>query len=296
MTRASRRSVFSRLACALLAGLLLASCSRPAPVSPALWLVESPQGQKAWLFGTIHALAAPVEWRSAKVDAALKQADLLVLEVADITNDAKTAKAFAALAQSPGLPPLDQRIEPDLRDELAVELKDGGIAPAQLDPYETWAAALMLYQSDNAAGANGAANGIDRAVAKQWSGRVAEFEGAAAQLAIFDRLPEPQQRAMLSAVIREAPVRERQTLELQSAWMRGDMAFIDQTSAEGFLQHPQLRAALLTNRNRAWLVQLDAMLAAGSRPFVAVGAAHLAGADGLPQLLAARGWKVTRLQ
>jgi uncharacterized protein YbaP (TraB family) len=295
MTEGSRRSVFNRLILAALA-LMLGACSHPAEVNPALWLAEGPQGQKVWLFGTIHALPAPVHWRSVKVDAALKQADLLVLEVADIGNDAGTAKAFAALAQSPDLPPLAERIEPDLRDELAVELKDGGIAPAQLDPYETWAAALMLQQADSAAGASDAANGIDRALAKAWSGPIAEFEGAAAQLAIFDRLPEPQQRALLGAVVREAPQRDGQTLELQQAWMRGDMDFIARTTAEDFLKQPELREALLTGRNRAWLVQIDTMLAKGGRPFVAVGAAHLAGADGLPAMLSARGWKVNRLQ
>ncbi len=284
--------MFNRLIFAALAALLLGSCGRAAEVHPALWLAEGPQGQKAWLFGTIHALPAPVQWRSTKVDAALKQANLLVLEVADIANEAATAKAFADLAQSPGLPPLEQRIEPELRDELAGELKDGGISSGELDPFETWAAALMLQQR----GSSESANGIDRAIAKGWSGPIAEFEGAAAQLSIFDRLAEPQQRALLSAVVRDAPGRDAQTLALQTAWMRGDMDSIVRTTAEDFLKHPQLREALLTGRNLAWLVQLDAMWAKGARPFVAVGAAHLAGEGGLPAMLSARGWKVTRLQ
>lgn len=291
MAGGSRRSVFNRLILAVLA-LLLGACSRPAEVNPALWLAEGPQGQKVWLFGTIHTLPAPVAWRSAKVAAALGQADLLMLEVADIADAAKTAQAFAALAISPGLPFLAQRIEPDLRDELASELKLGGINPDQLDRYETWAAALMLQQT----GSTDAAYGIDRALATAWTGPVAEFEGAANQLAIFDRLPEPQQRVLLSAVVRDALGRDGQTMALRQAWMHGDVEFIARTTAEDFHNQPELREALLAGRNRAWLVQLDAMLARGARPFVAVGAAHLAGSDGLPALLAARGWKVTRLQ
>ncbi len=284
----------NRLIAALLLLLALAGCASPEPARPALWLVSGPNGEKAWLFGTIHALPKPVAWRSDKVDAALKAADRLVLEVADITDDAGTAKAFAALAQSPGLPPLDQRIAPDLRDELADELKDGGIKPGALDPYETWAAALMLQ---NAGGNSGdTANGIDRALARAWTGPIEEFEGAAAQLAIFDRLAETDQRALLDAVLLDGTTRALDVAELQTAWSSGNMELIARITDEDFAKAPALREALLVGRNRAWAARLEVLLASGARPFVAVGAAHLAGRDGLPAMLAARGWKVTRLQ
>lgn len=288
--------MFNRLVAALLSVLALAGCARPAEVTPALWQIEGPNGERAWLFGTIHALPAPVAWRSAAVDAALKQADRLVLEVADIANDTATARAFAALAQSPGLAPLAQRVEPDLRDELAADLEAGGIPPGQLDPFETWAAALMLQQALAGADLTNNANGIDRALAKGWSGPVEEFEGAAAQLALFDRLPEPQQRALLAGVLREGDQRATRLRGLEQAWASGDMDRIARVTDEEFATEPGLREALLVRRNQAWLTQLEAMLGRGARPFVAVGAAHLAGREGLPALLAARGWKVIRLQ
>ena len=286
----------NRLILAFLALLALAGCARPPEVHPGLWLVEGPKGEKAWLFGTIHSLPEPVEWRSAKVDAALLAADRLVLEVADITDDAKTARVFAELAQSPGLPPLEQRVPAVLRDDLAEDLASGGLKPGSLDPYETWAAALMLQNAAAAAGDNDSANGIDRAIALAWKGPIEEFEGARAQLAIFDTLPEADQRAMLDAVLLEADGREVQLKDLQQAWARGDMELIARVTDEDFAKAPALREALLVGRNRAWVGKLEAMLRGGARPFVAVGAAHLAGTDGLPAMLAARGWKVTRLQ
>ena len=39
----------------------------------------------------------------------------------------------------------------------------------------------------------------------------------------------------------------------------------------------------------------DAMLKAGAKPFVAVGAAHLAGSDSLQRLMMARGWTIKRV-
>ena len=58
----------------------------------------------------------------------------------------------------------------------------------------------------------------------------------------------------------------------------------------------ELRAAILTGRNDAWLVKLLPMLEQREKPFVAVGAAHLVGPDGLPALLEAQGYTVKRLQ
>ena len=279
-----------------LAALALAACSKPAEVRPALWLVEGPNGQKAWLFGTIHALPQPVNWHSAKVDAALAASDRLLLEVANIEDDAGTAKAFAALATSPGLPPLAERIPNDLHDELDTAFKQDGFKPGELDRYESWAAALMLQNAAMAAGQSDSGNGIDRALVRGYSKPVEEFEGAAAQLAIFDQLPEPAQRALLAAALREAPDEQSEMRKLEQAWAQGDLAVIDTETNAEFLNNPELRNALLLRRNHAWSARLGTDLARGKHPFVAVGLAHLVGQDGLPALLTARGYKVTRLQ
>jgi uncharacterized protein len=288
--------VFSRLIAALLLSLLLAGCSKPAEVRPALWQVEGPKGEKAWLFGTIHALPEPVVWKSAKVEAAMKGANLLVLEVASILSTSKTEAAFASMAQSPGLPPLVQRVPADLRDELTRELRSSGYRSGDIDYYETWAAMLMLQQAGSSRTKADSANGIDRALAKDWNGQVDEFEGAAAQFRIFDTLPEPLQRALLAATLRDAPKLDARTKELQQAWLKGDLDFIARSVDQDFAGQPELRAALLTKRNEDWLKHLEALLDAGGRPFIAVGAAHLAGKDGLPAMLEAKGYKVTRLQ
>lgn len=65
---------------------------------------------------------------------------------------------------------------------------------------------------------------------------------------------------------------------------------------QDLLRYDQCRAALLTERNAAWMPRLEAALGegldAGKPAFAAFGAAHLPGTDGVVALLRARGWAV----
>ena len=80
------------------------------------------------------------------------------------------------------------------------------------------------------------------------------------------------------------------------AWLVGDMDTLDRLANAGLLANPSLRETLLTARNEAWLGPITAAIDRGERPLVAVGAVHMAGDDGLPAMLAARGYRVERVQ
>ncbi len=277
----------------LLVVLLLAGCQPEAQTAhPALWQIDGPQGQKGWLFGTIHALERPALWRSAEIDAALRETDRIVVEMSDSGEDA--GKVLASLAHTPGQPPLSARVAPALRPALVRLLKRTGLSDTGFADTETWAAALSLAQA--AESDNHSDYGIDRAVLKASQGkRVAELEGASIQLALFDRLPEQDQRDLLASVISEADD-QVQTADLAQAWRKGDMAAIERETRRGLLADPELRQVLFTRRNVAWAATISASLARGERAFVAVGAAHMAGPEGLPALLTARGLTVRRVQ
>ncbi len=285
-----------RPALALVAVLALASCGQtPQSASPALWQIEAPGGARGWLFGTIHALARPADWRSPAIDRALAASDRIVVEIADPADGAGTARIFAEMSQTPGQPPLSARIEPKLRPALARLLRQGGLKDDGFSNVESWAAALTLAQVGK--GSLDAAHGIDRAVLAGAGGkRVVELEGTAGQLALFDALPEAEQRDLLELVVADGGSQGPESGSLAEAWRKGNIAMIEQETRRGLLADPELREALFTGRNRDWSGKIAAMLGKGNRPFVAVGAAHMAGSEGLPAMLAARGYRITRLQ
>ena len=272
----------------------LAACApSPDPARPAFWQVSGPHGEKGWLLGTIHALPRPAAWRSPAIGAALEQANVVAVEIANLDDTAKMASLFDKLEHSPGLPPLSARVDPALRRALVRQLAEAHMAEADFATTETWSAALRLARAGDSDSDSG--NGVDRAVLRAASGkRVIELEGAAGQLGLFDQMPEAEQRAMLDAVLRDAG--RAQDADLAAAWRKGDFAVIEAETRRGMLADPALRETLFTGRNKAWADQLAARLARGERVFVAVGAAHMAGADGLAAMLAARGFAVTRVQ
>jgi uncharacterized protein YbaP (TraB family) len=304
MARASGAGVLRRIA-ALAAPILLlalAGCSdapgKGSPVreppNPLLYELAAADGTvEGWMVGTIHALPSDTEWQSPAIGRVNDEADCLVVEVAALGDGDGTARTFAALASTPGLPPLAARVPADLAAPLAALMQRGGFAADGFASTETWAAALTLARVD---AVGDPANGVDRALLADFAGRpVIELEGAAAQLAIFDRLPEAQQRAMLAAVVRESAAPERDPERLQRAFLAGDEATIAASTREGILADPALHEALLTARNRRWTEALVPILAAKPRPLIAVGAAHLVGPEGLAALLAAKGYRLRRI-
>ncbi len=276
---------------AILTGLTLAACApEPQPATPALWQVDGQMSSRGWLFGTIHALDRPARWRTAAVDKALAEARVLVLEIGPEDRGA-LGQTFASLARTPGQPPLSQRVEPHKRAKLMALLKEADLPESQFADVETWAAALSLARAleEDAHGEYG----VDLALEKAWAGRpIIALEGAKAQLQLFDRLPEQDQRDLLSSVVVDSD--EDDTLS--EAWRKGNMEVLDRETSLGLLADPELRDALYVKRNRAWAATIAAMLAKGERPFVAVGAAHMAGNEALPLLLKQSGFTVTRIQ
>jgi uncharacterized protein len=276
--------------------LLLAACKPQARevVTPALWEITGDQGERAWLLGTIHALPAPVDWRSAKVETALAGSDRLVLEIAEVDDRQAMSQIYARLAATTDQPPLDSRVPIALQPRLLALLREYKLDPRQFGQTETWAAALTIA---NAAQAEAMADfGIDREILRASKGKpIDELEGAAVQLGLFDSLPETEQRDLLAAIVVEA-AQDTGDDRLGVAWRKGDMAAMEAETQSGMMADAELRRALLTDRNTAWANRISVMLQQDARPLVAVGALHLAGPEGLPALLAARGYKVRRLQ
>ncbi|MCX7285609.1 MAG: TraB/GumN family protein [Novosphingobium sp.] len=263
----------------------------------ALWEIADRGGAvRGYLFGTVHALPPRTQWLRTAITTALASSDRLVLEIAEPIDQKVAGQALAELAGTPGLPPPSQRVGAKAGADLAKVYRKLGLTDADFADTESWAVALQLAAiAGEKAGAD-PNSGSEPVLRRLAAGKpVAGFETIRSQFGVFDALPAHQQQVLLREVAIEAASDDDEEAAMIAMWLRGDDLGIAREANEGFLADPGLHLALLTNRNRAWADQLDAMLDSGARPFVAVGAAHLAGSDSLQRLMMARGWAIRRI-
>lgn len=288
----------------LLAGaLVLAGCeaggetvenAQPTP-SPILYEIADAKGvSQGWLFGTIHALPDGVEWRTADLERVIDQAQLLVVEVGDLSDTRSISSTFTILATTPGQPDIRARVDAEDRQQLDEMMAKGHFSSRDFANVETWAAAIMLARVSNTGSPR---NGADKALLLEFPDhRVRELEGTLTQLRIFDDLAPQDQTDLLTGIIAEYRSLGDNPERLRKAWLSGDEEGLINATQSGIMADPELYEALLAGRNRAWMKEIDDLLADGPNPLIAVGAAHLVGPDGLTTLIEQRGYTLTRLQ
>ncbi|MEP0191051.1 MAG: TraB/GumN family protein [Erythrobacter sp.] len=263
--------------------------------SPLIYEISNADGDvEGWMLGTIHALPESVDWRTEPIEDAIADADFLMVEIADLENEQDLAHIFAELGQSPDLPNIEMRVPREQRASLNATIEREGFSSSQLTKVDTWAAALMLASGDPQSDPR---YGVDRVVIREFEGRnVVEFEGARAQLSVFDQLAEEDQRVLLRSAIKSSGNEAQDPAQLRDAWIAGDVTTIEAATITGMMTDPELRDALLVQRNKDWMAKLEPVLAKAERPLIAVGAAHLVGDDGLTAMLKDRGYTVRRLR
>jgi uncharacterized protein YbaP (TraB family) len=274
------------------------AASTPARAAPAMWEVRD-HDTTIYLFGAMHVLAPNVKWRTRTFDRAYAQADKIWFET---RADADPAEV-RALVDRYGVDPqrsLTEKLPPRTVATLKAALERDGGSLDRVDRLRPWAAAMMLSVLPMTQQGGSVAAGADATVTRQARAAekpIATFETLEQQVQLFAGLPEAVEVQYLDDVASETLTPPRNGVALQAAWLRGDMDKLGPLVVDVMKRdRPGLYEVLLKRRNQAWADALVAEMDAPGVQLVAVGALHMAGQDGLPALLAARGFQVRRIQ
>lgn len=269
--------------------------------TPAMWRVRDADSEYI-LVGTFHILPPALNWRTAPLDEAFKNADVTYFEVDANAPDAAAKTLNTVMSQGfiePGAS-LAAMLDPTDAEKLRSIVRELKLPFAAVDTMRPWNAFLSLSVQFIINQGFEPGNGVDSVLlkeAKTVGKDVRYFETIEEQLSFFTGLEPKVEKDLLVITIRDWDKQAGAFDELFNAWAAGDMEFVDvQMNQDMREQAPEVYNRLIVERNAAWAEELDAaMKNETGKGLVAVGAAHLAGEEfSVPALLAAKGYEVSR--
>jgi uncharacterized protein YbaP (TraB family) len=270
----------------LLALCLLGSLSAQA-ASP-VWVIRGAHNT-VYLAGSIHLLpgadaALPPAFARAYADSAR-----LVMEI-DL-GKLDPSEALGTLLQHGGLTEgtsLREVVGAARYARASAAAATMELPAASMDHEAPWMVALQLTELEYARLGFDPEQGVEqqllrRALADHKT--TAGLESLADEMGVFEALTPSAQLRFLDMVLDDLNDTGDETRAVLAAWRSGDAARLATLLADEYRSFPVLYDALVMDRNRHWLPQIERLLQGEQNCLVVVGALHLVGKGGLLELL-----------
>jgi len=268
---------------------------------PLLWKV-SDADNSIYLMGSFHLLKAEDYPLAPSAYAALEDSAQVVFELSPAEmNDPSLGQRMAQAAMRTDGQTLQQSLPEATWTALEQYAATRGLPVANLQGFEGWFVSLLISITEMQVAGLNPEFGLDkhfadRAVAagKQVSG----LETGDQQIALFAGMSEAQQVQALQETLDGLPEMDAEIAKMHALWRSGDAeGLYAVTGAKMKAEYPDLYQRINSDRNRAWIPRLQALLdnSDGDNALVVVGALHLLDQDGVVELLRAKGYQVERL-
>lgn len=309
MTRRVRPRIERLVRAALPAvlALLIASAGQPAAAQEGnfsrglLWRIETQDASPSYLLGTMHSADPAVATPSGELRRVLDRVDSVTIEL--VVDEDTGRKLGRSMLLSDGRRLSD--IAGPARFERVVEVGARyGIPAENLDALAPWG--VMAIFSLPPAELKRQARGepaLDRVIENSARKRgipVYGIETAEEQVAAFTDYSEADQLALLDATLESNDRIDAYFDRMLRAYLAGDLAGLHALTVEETRSAPaevvdRFMERLVLHRNRRMAERIRPRLAEGNA-LIAVGALHLYGGEGILGLLAAQGYRVSRVE
>ncbi|WP_242920900.1 TraB/GumN family protein [Pontibacter liquoris] len=261
-----------------------------------LWQIEGNGLQKpSYLFGTIHAICPQDFVMPAHVKAKLQEAEQLSLEVdMDAPNFMAEMMQHVKLPEGQSLRTLFSSEDYQLLSEHFS--KSTGMNIRYLDNMKPFMLqSLLLAELTDCRAESYEQHLLDMAHAQ--GKEVIGVETVQEQLQAMDQQSAGAQTAMLLKTLQNLPEAKASYRKMVALYLAQDLQGLTElTRAEmDPEEYTQYEQTFLTNRNKRWIPVMEREAKIHST-FFAVGAGHLAGENGLLNLLRSQGYTITPVQ
>ena len=246
----------------------------------------------SYIFGTFHAICSTEMVPLASLDTYLTQSDQLMMEI-DMDDAVEMQSMVKAVAMPAGKTLNDLLTADELAkvDELTKSYLGVGVdAVKSLKPATL---TIILLTRPKAIGCTPVTFDMDlmkSAAAKKKP--VVGLETVASQIKVLDSMPLDKQAKGLYKMSLDPPKAIAELKKLMDVYKTQDVEKLFEATSRAASEDKEFHARLLDERNISWIPKLE--VAFKEKPtFVAVGAGHLGGKNGVLKLLRAKGYQVS---
>ncbi len=266
---------------------------------PARWAVKD-SDTTLHIYGTIHILKPELQWQTPGMLSDFDKASHIIFELAP---NQLTAQVMQPILFSKGRFGPDDSLANYLDAEtyatLTQKLSSAGVPPESVAQMKPWFAGIMLAQVAYAQQGFTGDIGVEKILTKRATYNEQQLEGlesAAQQIDYFASMPMDQQVSFLKISVEDFDKSGEQINDMLGAWIIGDIGKLASLMNESMQDLPEVYDQLITQRNINWIKQIKVMMQSPGIFFMAVGAGHLPGDDGVINLLKQAGYEVYRIE
>lgn len=265
------------------------------------WEVEGPAGARFFLLGSVHLGDARGLTLDAQIERDWNASQELVVQVdATALSEIDTIGATHRHGLLPEPTTLKQVVRADTYQHLSTYMKQRGYDMDRVDQMRPWLVAHLVTGLEFDALGLDSQNGVESVLRRRAHGTktVGSLGSLEEEMALFGRMPDALQETWLIESLREAPKFPAVSRAILAAWERGDDTEMERLLFGNASADPQVAsfyASIFQGRNAALADRLAALSADGKPRFVVIHTGHLIGSQGVPELLAQRGYRVVRI-
>lgn len=283
----------------LLLALLAHSVSAAESGHPVtLWEVSGAKNS-VYLLGSIHLLRPQDYPLPTALDTAYSDAEVLIMEVdMDDLNPFATQAAFTTYGVLHDDKTLRDLMGSELYEQALIAADAINIPLDMLNKTEPWYAAMTIEIMMLDRIGFDPTLGIEMYMmskAQVDGKRIDGFETVDEQIQFLDGMSMQAQRDMLMSTLTESAKLGEIMDELIDAWRHGDVAHLESGMLDDLAKHEELNKALVTDRNKRWVERIEELLDDDDDYLIVVGALHLIGDQGVPNLLKKQGIGIYQL-
>ena len=268
---------------------------------PAMWKLAD-EDTTVYLFGTVHLLRDGLDWRTSEFDTAFNASDTLYLEVDGTSPDALQVmqKLIGERAVFSDGETLSSVLNEADRAVVSAAADKVGLSLAGLEQAKPWFAGLQIGMTQIVKSGYNPMAGVEMVLTQSAQERGMDFrflETPGEQIDVLSGAPMDEQIEGLVFTAHTIDAGTEMLDTLVDEWADGDV-----NGLGAMLGTPEMFGskdaydALITNRNKNWVPQIEAILDEPGSKFVAVGAGHLAGPDSVVKMLRDKGHAVTLVE